>query len=227
LGQDYYELLGVSQSASAAEVQRRYITLSKQYHPDKNPNDKKMAVLFQAIAKARKILTDPALRKEYDKMLMHGDHVQESDFQVPGLMFYQKFEGAPTHSPISVILLIVIMFTVMEYFFMGYKYSQTVKEAMLTPSYRAMVNARRERGPKKAKKSKSSASEPDEDLVIELVGVEPPHWSQLAVVRLAQPWVWVPAIWSSIVGGSSQKTTKPKGAMKITHTKRDLGDMVE
>lgn len=63
---NYYEILGVSNDASLAEVKAAFRTLAKVYHPDKNPNEKE---LFARILKAYETLSDPALKSTYDYKL--------------------------------------------------------------------------------------------------------------------------------------------------------------
>jgi hypothetical protein len=62
-GKDYYAVLGVSKDASQDEVKNAYRTLAKQHHPDKGGDPEK----FKEINEAYSILSDPALRAQYDQ----------------------------------------------------------------------------------------------------------------------------------------------------------------
>lgn len=63
---DYYQILGVSYSASAADIKRAYRRLAVSYHPDKNP-DPKAHALFKDINAAYDVLSDPAKKSIYDQ----------------------------------------------------------------------------------------------------------------------------------------------------------------
>ncbi|HYG17920.1 MAG TPA: J domain-containing protein [Ohtaekwangia sp.] len=62
---NYYTILGVSTSASHAEIKRVYRRLAVQYHPDKNPSPEAIT-LFQKINEAYDVLGDPVKRRTYD-----------------------------------------------------------------------------------------------------------------------------------------------------------------
>jgi curved DNA-binding protein CbpA len=62
---EYYRILGVSPSASAAEIKRAFRKLAIAYHPDKNP-DPEAEVLFKQINAAYDVLGDSAKRQRYD-----------------------------------------------------------------------------------------------------------------------------------------------------------------
>lgn len=67
---DYYEILNVKKDATANEIKKSFKKLAKQYHPDRNPNNKEAEEKFKEINEAYEILGDEEKRKNYD---MYGD----------------------------------------------------------------------------------------------------------------------------------------------------------
>lgn len=65
--QDFYSLLNVSKSSSPEEIKKAYRKLAMQFHPDKNPGDKKAEEKFKEITEAYDTLSDPKKRDIYDK----------------------------------------------------------------------------------------------------------------------------------------------------------------
>ena len=64
---DYYELLGVSRSATEKDIRAAYRKLARQYHPDLNPNSKEAESKFKEISQAYEVVGDAEKRKLYDR----------------------------------------------------------------------------------------------------------------------------------------------------------------
>jgi len=64
MAKDYYEILGISKSATEGEIKRAYRRLAHQYHPDKNKGDDKR---FKEINEAYQILGNKEKKKQYDR----------------------------------------------------------------------------------------------------------------------------------------------------------------
>ena len=63
----YYEILGVSKTASGVEIKRSYRKLAMKYHPDRNSDNKDAEVKFKEISEAYEILSDEQKRSRYDQ----------------------------------------------------------------------------------------------------------------------------------------------------------------
>jgi molecular chaperone DnaJ len=75
---DYYKTLGVGKNASEEEIKKAYRKLAREYHPDRNPGDKKAEERFKQISQAHDVLSDSDKRKAYDRSGVLGG------FGVPG-----------------------------------------------------------------------------------------------------------------------------------------------
>ena len=71
---DYYKILEISRDASQDEIKKSYRKLSKEYHPDRNPNDEESEKKFKEINEAYSILSDENKKNEYDHKLKMEDN---------------------------------------------------------------------------------------------------------------------------------------------------------
>ncbi len=78
---DFYKVLGVDKSVSAADLKKTYRKLARQYHPDSNPGDAKAEAKFKEISEAYSVLNDPDQREEYDQIRAMGSGAR---FSAPG-----------------------------------------------------------------------------------------------------------------------------------------------
>ena len=65
--QDYYEVLGVSKTATQDEIKKAYRRLAMKYHPDRNQGDKTAEEKFKAVGEAYSVLSDEQKRAAYDR----------------------------------------------------------------------------------------------------------------------------------------------------------------
>ncbi|MEP0132251.1 MAG: molecular chaperone DnaJ [Eudoraea sp.] len=65
--QDFYEILGISKNATAAEIKKAYRKKAIEFHPDKNPGDSEAEEMFKKAAEAYEVLSDPDKKARYDQ----------------------------------------------------------------------------------------------------------------------------------------------------------------
>lgn len=80
MSRDYYDVLGIDQNASTAEIKKAYRQKAKQYHPDTNPNSRTAEARFKEVNEAYEVLSDDDKRAAYNRF---GANWQQ----------YQGFEG--------------------------------------------------------------------------------------------------------------------------------------
>lgn len=95
---DYYSVLNVSRSASAEEIKKAYRKLAMQFHPDKNPGDKKAEEKFKEATEAYDVLSDAKKRESYDRFGFSGG-AGENPFGSGGPFGGGGFRGGPGAGP--------------------------------------------------------------------------------------------------------------------------------
>lgn len=70
---NYYDILGISRTASDEEIKKAFKKMAVKYHPDKNPNDTEAANIFMSINEANETLSNPDKRKKYDLTLAYAN----------------------------------------------------------------------------------------------------------------------------------------------------------
>lgn len=89
---DYYKILGVERKASEEDIRKAYRDLAKQYHPDRNPDNKQAEERFKEINEAYQVLSDSTKRQHYDRL--GSDYSQWQRRGAPGDFNWGDYVGA-------------------------------------------------------------------------------------------------------------------------------------
>jgi curved DNA-binding protein len=90
---NYYDILGVSEGASADEIKKVYRKLARTYHPDRNPDKPDAEERFKEIQEAYSVLSDAQKRKQYDRMRKNPFGPFDGFTATNGDRFYQRPDG--------------------------------------------------------------------------------------------------------------------------------------
>lgn len=105
MAQDFYDVLGVSKSASDDEIKKAYRKMAMQFHPDKNKGDKTAEAKFKEINEAYEVLKDSQKKAAYDRFghsaFTQGGGGAGGGFGGGGFEGFSGFSGGSGFSPFS------------------------------------------------------------------------------------------------------------------------------
>ncbi|EJK65219.1 hypothetical protein THAOC_13951 [Thalassiosira oceanica] len=96
---EFYDLLGVSTSASAGDIKKAYYKEARKCHPDKNPDDPEAAEKFQKLGQAYQVLSNESSRANYDKNGKPDSGSSEMAGEIDPLVFFNVMFGSHLVEP--------------------------------------------------------------------------------------------------------------------------------
>lgn len=115
--QNLYEVLGLTEKASAEEIRSSYRNLVKKLHPDLNPNDEEAQERFKRVTTAYRILNDPAQRQRYDRDEIDGEGRVNPEFEARRRFrrtAFRYYTAAAASFVLAVVALGAVWYTVLS-----------------------------------------------------------------------------------------------------------------
>jgi len=128
-----YDLLGVTRESSRGEISKAYRKLAGQWHPDKfmeQEQKKEAEAMFMKIAAGYEVLREEESRKEYDYMMDHPEEYYANYYR------YYKRRVAPKVDVRIVILSLISIVSLLQYYSAWYNFNQTIIYLASVPKYR-------------------------------------------------------------------------------------------
>uniref|UniRef100_A0A6B2LDG1 J domain-containing protein n=1 Tax=Arcella intermedia TaxID=1963864 RepID=A0A6B2LDG1_9EUKA len=207
-GPTYYEELELARDAGDGEVSKAYRAASRKYHPDKN-KEAGAQEKYLRIQKAYEVLSNEALRQEYDELLDNGIPWEERYYGQ-----YMHRYGVPQHDIKHVLVGLIILITIAKHAYQHYRHHVLTDMAKRSDRYKQKKN--------QLKAASSEIGEAPEEPQIKIHGAEPPTWRDLFIIQLLlSPYTIV--VW--LMSCTKQKTEeerKEEFCVKMGITREEL-----